>query len=395
MFRRDKKGCKGGCAQTKKEEQRHKPSQPEEKEKGKGKTNANESFVLFGLAFSLACVLVRFLFLCSVNYSVSEGRSRSRFVSFHSLERKMLGRRGFCGFLVIIVALFSAVLLVQVPLASANAPKSVDPSDPSVVSVKEWFEKELDRKYANTSNEVVHIEEAQKQVVNGYNYILTSLVKTTYDNETVEWLLHTSRIYEHPPWDTEAEWKYELSKDEVPVFEEADLELPTEVTKYVEERLGTKTSGSENESEEGLGVSVSDVLEHFEQKAQIEYISSDLVASVSDIVAHRLTGEFAFDAEDVKKTLDISFLTKIDESGKNQFIFFESVELGIVEDDKSGEGSEGASDVKLLTVKTSMFAIFLVALVTCTILLVQLVRRRQKKSKEDWYIEQLTDIDEL
>jgi hypothetical protein len=259
----------------------------------------------------------------------------------------------------------------------------VDPSDPSVVLVKEWFEKELDRKYANTSNEVVHIEEAQKQVVNGFNYILTSLVKTTYGNETVEWLIHSSRIYEHPAWDTSATWKYELSRDEVPIFEEADLDLPAEVAEYVEASLG---SASEN-----LEVSLSDVMEHFEQKAQIEYISADMKSTVDEIVAHRVTGEFAF-STGVKKDVDISFLSKLDATGTSQFVFFDSIELGVVD---SGSGEDTSGDVKLLTVKTSMIAIFLVAVATCGILLVQLVRRRQKKSKEDWYIEQLTDIDEL
>jgi hypothetical protein len=287
--------------------------------------------------------------------------------------------RGLAKVLVTLAVALSALA----SSVSANGPKSVDPSDPSVVLVKEWFEKELDRKYANTSNEVVHIEEAQKQVVNGFNYILTSLVKTTYGNETVEWLIHSSRIYEHPAWDTSATWKYELSRDEVPIFEEADLDLPAEVAEYVEASLG---SASEN-----LEVSLSDVMEHFEQKAQIEYISADMKSTVDEIVAHRVTGEFAF-STGVKKDVDISFLSKLDATGTSQFVFFDSIELGVVD---SGSGEDTSGDVKLLTVKTSMIAIFLVAVATCGILLVQLVRRRQKKSKEDWYIEQLTDIDEL
>ena len=45
--------------------------------------------------------------------------------------------------------------------------------------------------------------------------------------------------------------------------------------------------------------------------------------------------------------------------------------------------------------RTSMIAIFLVSLVVCGILLVHVFRKRHKRSKEDWYIEQLTDIDEL
>lgn len=286
--------------------------------------------------------------------------------------------------LVKVLATLAVVLSALASSVSANGPKSVDPSDPSVVLVKEWFEKELDRKYVNTSNEVVHIEEAQKQVVNGFNYILTSLVKTTYDNETVEWLIHSSRIYEHPAWDTQATWKYELSKDEVPIFEEADLDLPAEVAEYLEASLG---SASEN-----LEVSLSDVLEHFEQKAQIEYISADMKATVDEIVAHRVTGEFTF-SSGVKKDVDVSFLSKVDGTGTSQFVFFDSIELGIVDSHSGGDDTSG--DVKLLTVKTSMIAIFLVAVATCAILLVQLIRRRQKKSKEDWYIEQLTDIDEL
>lgn len=280
----------------------------------------------------------------------------------------------------VVALLFGSCVLLGT--AWAHPPKKVDVSDPAVVAVKEWLELALDNKYNDTMNEILHIEDAQKQVVNGYNYIMTYLVKTTYDNETVEWLLHKSKVYEHPPWDTTATETYLLSSDEVPVFEEATLDLPLEVTDYIETTLGSQLGGV---------VETADISEHFEQKGEIEYVTLTEGSSTEQVVAHRVSGEFH--VGDKIKYVDISFMTK-----PGQFLFFDMVDLGIV-DKGEGQGEEEeplvVHDVKLLTVKTSMFGIFLVGLVTCSIFLVHLFRRRHKKSKEDWYIEQLTDIDEL
>mmetsp|Transcript_6043 Transcript_6043/g.11085 ORF Transcript_6043/g.11085 Transcript_6043/m.11085 type:complete len:307 (+) Transcript_6043:267-1187(+) len=302
---------------------------------------------------------------------------RGRFMSSSSLCR---GR----------AALASSALLVLLLCFSssrAHPAKPVDPKDPAVVAVKAWFETDLDAKYNNT-NEVVHFCDAQRQVVSGYNYIFTMLVRSTYGNDTVEWLLHQSKIYERPAWDTSDGPKYEVTRDEVPVFEDADLKLPEEVTRYIETQLAASAES----------VETSEVVEHYEQRVEVEHVTMNakegsLTNDVEIVTAHRVFGRFVVGA--TKRDMDVSFVTKEDGS----FVFFDSVDLGVSEF-TGGGGEDGGilpyrKDVKLLTMKTSLFGIFLVGVLTCCILLVHFFRKRQKKSKEDWYIEQLTDIDEL
>lgn len=281
----------------------------------------------------------------------------------------------------VLVLALAALLAV----ASAHPPKYIDPADPAVVAAKSFLEADLNAKFNSTNHEVVHYVDAQRQVVNGFNYMLTVLVKTTTEETgKTDWVLHKARIYEHPAWDTSATEKYEVTVDEVPVFEEADLDLAAEVGAYVEQSLGASANDE--------GMKLSEVSSHLEQRVDVEYVSLTDGTTTEEAVSHRVSGSFA--SGEGSAVYDISFVTK-----GGEFLFFDSAIVSRRGDSGSDDGgvlpSPGGSDVKLLTARTSIFAIFLVGLVTCAILLVHFFRRRRKRSKEDWYIEQLTDIDEL
>ena len=275
------------------------------------------------------------------------------------------------------LAVLSTLSLVE--LCVAGAPKEVDPSDPGVVAAKTFFEEDLNAKFNETEHEVVHFCDAQRQVVNGFNFILTVVVKAfTEETDDTDWVLHKLRIYEHPAWDTSSENKYELSLDDVPVYEDAGTELSSEATEYVETNLGSSSK-------------LTGVLSHTEQRLDLEYLSlspsGTLASETVEVVGHTIHGTFVVD--EIERYADVHFVTKGD-----KFIFFDHLLEGEVKH-KGGELTPGGKDVKLLTMKTSMFAIFLVGVLACGILLVHVFRKRQKRSKEDWYIEQLTDIDEL
>ena len=289
------------------------------------------------------------------------------------------------------VLVFAVALVLGTEVCLGGTPKAVDPSDPSVVAAKTFFEEELNAKFNQTKHEVVHFCDSQRQVVNGMNFWFTVVVKATTeedDGETgFDWVMHKAKVYEHPAWDTSATEKYELTLDEVPLYEDAFLDLPEAAKDFVVRSLSAALPDASD-------VSATSIMRHTEQRIDVEYFSMMDGKSVEEAVNHRVYGTFALDGE-TEAYVDVAFVTKGED-----FIYFDHVLGGSV--DSSGDGGEdpgagpaAAKDVKLLTMKTSMVAIFLVGLVTCGILLVHFFRRRHKRSKEDWYIEQLTDIDEL
>uniref|UniRef100_A0A7S2Z7V4 Uncharacterized protein n=1 Tax=Chloropicon laureae TaxID=464258 RepID=A0A7S2Z7V4_9CHLO len=306
-----------------------------------------------------------------------------------------MGRRRGGGALRRSASLLPLVLLLALSLlavCSAHFPKEVDPSDPSLLSVKDWFEEELDKKY-NSTNEIVHFCDAQKQVVNGFNYMVAALVKTEYhENETSEWMLHSFKVFEHPAWEQAPE-KYEMTFDEAPVFEDADLALPAKVSTYVTNQL--REAHTRDGAGDALAVTLAEVVEHYEQELEVEKFSASdkpsatTLKTVAELVSHRVYGRFVIGKE--KHDIDVVFVTM-----NGDFIYFDYADFGVSEDSGSGGAGTGPKpDVKLLTMKTSALGIFLVGLVVCGIFMVHFYRKKHKKSKEDWYIEQLTDIDEL
>lgn len=267
-------------------------------------------------------------------------------------------------------------------VCSAMQYKEIDPTDPAVVKVTSFFEGELDAKFNGTVHKVAHFSDAQRQVVNGFNYLLTVVVKaTTAVDENEDWVLHKVRVYEHPAWDTSAKQKYELSLDDVPVYQSGpDVHMWPEAVLYAEEQLGGEYTGE---------------VRHSEQVVEVDLYDLEAGHSTVMVKNHRVYGKFVL--EGTERFVDFTFVTKGDgqDGESSPFTYFDKDVQDPVPHGGGGSGGEGGKDVKLLTMRTSMIAIFLVGLVVCGILLVHVFRKRHKRSKEDWYIEQLTDIDEL
>lgn len=170
--------------------------------------------------------------------------------------------------------------------------KEIDPTDPAVVKVTSFFEGELDAKFNGTVHKVAHFSDAQRQVVNGFNYLLTVVVKaTTAADENEDWVLHKVRVYEHPAWDTSAKQKYELSLDDVPVYQSGpDVHMWPEAVLYAEEQLGGEYTGE---------------VRHSEQVVEVDLYDLEAGHSTVMVKNHRVYGKFVL--EGTERFVDFTF----------------------------------------------------------------------------------------
>lgn len=280
-------------------------------------------------------------------------------------------------------AALAVALAVLASAAHAHPPKGINVTDPDVQAAVAWLGGSYDAARENATVGIVHVADAQRQLVNGYNYFFVLMTKEV-EGETVAWALHRTRVYERPAWQaTEGDDKYTASHDEVPVYDPIDCtDVPTDVMPWAASEMGVKR---------GAEMAATEAVTCYVQSAPVQYVTLADGTQTVPIDAYAIDARFR-QAGSPPLSVAAS-LAVVVKDGTPAFLDY--VIDGEEAASSGGGGAGGASELTARTANIAFVSIFLVLVTGVVIVIAQRVRQRRRRSKEEWYIEQLTDIDEL